>query len=96
MRSILGQEAANAAKEAAAAAAAAPATSRRGRRSAASRKSPKEESNKENREVLIIFISNCHPSDSSVKSHQMFHTVNSSNARSSELGETESANNVGN
>ena len=95
MRSILGQEAANAAKEAAAAAAA-PATSKRGRRSAASRKSPKEESNKENREVLIIFISNCHPSDSSVKSHQMFHTVNSSNARSSELGDPESANNVGN
>ena len=49
MRSILGQEAANAAKEAAAAAAST-ATSKRGRRSAASkRSSPKEESNKENR-----------------------------------------------
>ena len=50
MRSILGQEAANAAKEAAAAAAISAATSKRGRRSAASkRSSPKEESNKENR-----------------------------------------------
>ena len=54
MRSILGQEAANAAKEAAAAASSG-ATSRRGRRSAAAskaaskRSSPKEESNKENR-----------------------------------------------
>ena len=53
MRSILGQEAANAAKEAAAASSGA--TSRRGRRSAAAskaaskRSSPKEESNKENR-----------------------------------------------
>ena len=50
MRSIVGQEAANAAKEAAAAAAISAATSKRGRRSAASKRvSPKEESNKENR-----------------------------------------------